>query len=74
MPMKSEAVRSFVFAPIGSGRGCAEIELVAIFIANDNIIAINKKTSPSQVLRSEPLVMPARPLDEAMVALLWVPA
>ena len=40
MPMKSEAVRSFVFAPIGSGLGGAEMDLVAIFIANENIVAL----------------------------------
>jgi len=44
MPMKSEAVRSFVFAPIGSGRGGAEMDLVTVVIANANIVALNSKT------------------------------
>jgi hypothetical protein len=40
MPIKSEARRSFVFAPIKSGGGREKIDLVAVFIANKNIIAL----------------------------------
>jgi hypothetical protein len=44
MPMKSEAVRNFVFAPIGFGRGDEEMDLVAAVIANENILALNLKS------------------------------
>jgi len=44
MPMKSEAVRSFVFASMGSGRRGAETDLIAAFIANENIVALISKS------------------------------
>ncbi len=44
MPMKSEAIRNFVFAPFRVGRADEEIDLVAAIIANDNILALNLKS------------------------------
>ena len=44
MPMKSEAVCNFVFAPIGLDWGDGEMDLVAAVIANENIVAVNSKS------------------------------
>ena len=51
MPMKSEAVRNFVFAPIGFGRGGEEKDLVAAFIANANRLALNLTIRRMPVLK-----------------------